>query len=330
MRALSSKHLKSVELVLAEPQASLRQAVRGALQRQGFSAISDFARLEAVHESIEISTPDLVVIDSSMTNESGSYTAVDLIRNIRQGNLGSNPFVPIIVMLWQPTRELVTALAEAGPDDLLVKPVAPATLLERIIAVATDRKQFMVTSNYIGPDRRSGNRNGKDADSASEKGIEVPNTLQAKINGKPLDNADLTRLINQAKKDIDAKRLERNADQIEYLVERIAMPLLLNQMDEGIHTKLDDLIECVNDCRDRMSGDGYVHTAKLCRSLTTLVAKIRRSIASSSLEKKDIELLIPVSKAIVASVGNDAEKQVFAQEIVSMMVRWENLNDVIA
>lgn len=90
--------------------------------------------------------------------------------------------MPVIVTTWEADQDLVEKVADCGADALLVKPFAPKQLIERIEFLANRRKKFVVTSGYVGPDRRK--------DQTRESPIpliDVPNTLRAKVQGESVN-----------------------------------------------------------------------------------------------------------------------------------------------
>ena len=73
--------------------------------------------------------------------------------------------------------------------------------MERINYLAGNRKPFVVTSEYIGPDRRSGRKlkEGEEADPSDDvPRIEVPNTLGAKASGESVDFVELQEMVANA------------------------------------------------------------------------------------------------------------------------------------
>jgi DNA-binding response OmpR family regulator len=207
-------HAAEAKILFGEPEAALRQALRSALGREGFENIQDFDRTKQLREAVSKGQPDLLIIDSEM--DTGE--ADGMIQDIRHGKLGDNPFVSVIVTIWEPTKEVVKRVASSGTDDIMVKPLSPGQILERIRVLVQARKPFVVTSDYIGPDRR------KDVDRENEiPQIAVPNTLRTKMKGEKVDRASLARAIDAAQGSINDQKLKRNAFQIAFLVE-VVMP----------------------------------------------------------------------------------------------------------
>lgn len=303
---------RDVQIILGEPEPGLRHAIRSALQREGYQNVSDFDRLPALREAVMKSDPDLILMDSEM----GASCADQIISEVRHNTLGRNPFVPVIVTIWEPTQEQVRRVASSGTDDMLVKPLAPTQIFERIKALVNNRKPFVVTSDYIGPDRR------KDPDRGSEiPTFKVPNTLRAKVKGEPIDKRALEVAIKEAQHEINDQRLKRNAFQIGFLV-NLLLPELkqIDVSDERINL-VERLITVARDTGNRMAGTRYEHVTSLCSSLIRVAASIRDNIAFP--EAKDVNLLKPMSEAIIVAFNPDRSSADFASEITNAVSNYK-------
>jgi hypothetical protein len=99
----------------------------------------------------------------------------DTIQQLRQGAAGYNPFVVIIVTAWENTHGLVGNVLNSGADDLILRPFSTTTLGARIRAHTERRKGFVITTDYVGPDRR------RDANRPSNVDLFAPpNSLKMK------------------------------------------------------------------------------------------------------------------------------------------------------
>ena len=67
---------------------------------------------------------------------------------------GYNPFIVIIVTAWEKSTGLINRVVNSGADDLLLRPFSTALLGQRIEAHIERRKGFVITTDYVGPDRR--------------------------------------------------------------------------------------------------------------------------------------------------------------------------------
>lgn len=96
-------------------------------------------------------------------------------RALRGGFLGRDPFLPLLVAVEHPTGDDLRDLAGGGIDAVLLKPLTPAAILERLNFLTDHRLGFVVTADYIGPDRRRGQRAA--ATTGFPSLTEVPNSL---------------------------------------------------------------------------------------------------------------------------------------------------------
>lgn len=303
---------RDVRIVFGEPEAQLRHAIRAALNREGYNNVFDFDRAAMLREAIVKNDPDLVVMDSEMDESE----ADQLITEMRYNKLGRNPFVPVIVTIWEPTRELVKRVASSGTDDLLVKPLSPAQVFERIKVLVNNRKPFVVTSDYIGPDRR------KDVARGSEiPTIQVPNTLRSKVRGEPVDRSAIDRAIRDAQGDINDQRLKRNAFQIGFLINLLLPELKKFEVTEERIKTVDRLITVSRDTGNRMKGTDYEHVSSLCNAMIRVASSIADSISHP--EKKDVDLLKPMSEAILAAFNPDLSAVDMAGQISSAVSNYK-------
>jgi DNA-binding response OmpR family regulator len=93
---------------------------------------------------------DLVVMDPALEEGAG----YDFVRWLRVQKMDPNSYVPIILVTGHTQQHNVQRGLDAGASYVIVKPVSPAVLLERILWIAHENKSFIETADYLGPDRR--------------------------------------------------------------------------------------------------------------------------------------------------------------------------------
>ena len=147
---MANKAYEDIVIVLGDPKHEHRRNLRTALLAEGFRKLHDYGGQEAVREFVDRTPPDLIVVDMNMPDGD----TCKLVRDIRRNELGINPFVPIIAVTWDANMDNVREAVDAGIDDLLVAPISVGGLLGRVKVLIQNRKPFVVTSLYIGPDRR--------------------------------------------------------------------------------------------------------------------------------------------------------------------------------
>jgi CheY-like chemotaxis protein len=84
---------------------------------------------------------------------------LELTRSIRRAAVRPdkrvpNPQVPVILVTGHRSEADVQAARKAGVNEFVIKPFTPAGLLSRIQLVLTRPRPFIISEDYIGPDRR--------------------------------------------------------------------------------------------------------------------------------------------------------------------------------
>lgn len=106
---------------------------------------------ESAREEIVRAEIDLIVTDSDLAGPTDGYGFVSWLR---RANLGSNTFAPVIMVSGHTRRRNVATARDCGANFIIAKPISPAVVLERVLWVAREARQFVRSESYCGPDRR--------------------------------------------------------------------------------------------------------------------------------------------------------------------------------
>jgi DNA-binding response OmpR family regulator len=199
---------ENAKTLVYDPISANRNATRTALYTLGFRHIEAAGTIDAFAEGLIYETPDLAICEAH-----GVDTELcALIQRLRQGETGENPFVVIIVTAWDNSNSLVGRVVNSGADDLLLRPFSISLLGSRIRTHVERRKGFVVTSDYIGPDRRRDSNRPSDVEL-----FQPPNSLKMKAQDGLTADAVAKRLETElaaARGKFDAEKLCRDAFQI--------------------------------------------------------------------------------------------------------------------
>ncbi len=198
----------TADTLIYDPVGAHRNATRAALYTLGFRNIEVCGTLDDLSRIIKRVPPDLVLCEAQ-----GADTELcAMIQTMRQGTGGhANPFLVIIVTAWEKSLPLVTRVLNSGADDLVLRPFSTALLKARIDAHTQRRKHFVITHEYVGPDRRNDSDRGTNTEL-----FQPPNSLKMKANGLSLTEV-ATRLqseLRAAKDTLTIEKLRRDAFQI--------------------------------------------------------------------------------------------------------------------
>jgi DNA-binding response OmpR family regulator len=199
---------ENAETLIYDPVSGNRAATRAALYNLGFRQIETVATLEAFADSVKRRPPDLALCES----QGAENELCEMIQGLRQGADGHNPFIVIVVTAWENSAALVTRVLNSGADDLLLRPFSTALLGSRIRSHSEKRKSFVITSDYVGPDRRS--------DAARPSNVELfepPNSLKMRAQERLAPdeiNQRLDAQLKTARDMLTSEKLRRDAFQI--------------------------------------------------------------------------------------------------------------------
>jgi CheY-like chemotaxis protein len=175
--------LDKVRVAHFDPNMRMRTLMRGMLLTTGFREIRECRSIPDIITLLETDAIDLLLIDIDTDTDD----ICKIVRDIREGTLGPDPYVVIMAMTWRPEQDMISRALQTGTDDLVAKPISTKVLSERTANLVHNRRDFVVTTSYVGPDRRSPDRR-KPGDLPT---IKVPNSLRFKATGDPGSVADV-------------------------------------------------------------------------------------------------------------------------------------------
>lgn len=307
----------NVRLLLADGNGHVRHGLKAALYQQGFREIIDTGSFGTVAGAIERNCIDMMIVDAELAGGD----VCELTHKLRHHKVGKNPFLVVLMLTVSPTEDLVRRIVDCGSDDLVAKPVRPDTLITRVKALARGRKPFVVTHDYIGPDRRKMLREGEQKVPL----MEVPNPLRSKAVANS-GSAGLQRLIDAAAVRINQQKMERYAVQIGYLAERIVPHFNQGRMKKPapaliseVRGHLKRLAYVAEDLGFRMRGTDYAHVTELALSLIGVTERIEQTLADpatctqggslreGSIDHRDVDLLPKIALALERAFSADRE-----------------------
>lgn len=195
------------EALLFDPVATNRSATRGMLATLGFRKVQTPFDTVALGHRLKGQAFDLIIVEVRPDPK----PVLSLIQDLRQGRLGLNPFTIIMATAWTLDDEVVRAVVQSGADDLMGRPFSTGFLGQRLKQLIDGRKGFVVTSDYIGPDRR------RDPNRPGAETRDVPNSLKLKSQGRTDTIAiemEIAQAVAKSKGEIKLEKARRNAFQM--------------------------------------------------------------------------------------------------------------------
>jgi len=187
-----------------------RGTTRAALSTLGFKKIAATSDWEEVARCVAQRSFDVLIADLSVESE----RTCRFVRDIRQGEVGRNPFLVVLLTTWGVREDCVDQVMGSGADDVLIRPYSISFLAERVRAHVEARKGFVVTADYVGPNRRKGTELQN-----KMRLLDVPNTLRlkAKPEERPASDIDVGAMVRDARSKVEELRLVSSALQMRLL-----------------------------------------------------------------------------------------------------------------
>ena len=303
-----------VRAVVAEGRRDAAERESKTLLEAGYGSVSEADNETRLRALVTGGSPDLLIVGSDLAG--GDVNK--LLRDIRAGEVGRNPFLVIIMTSWSQDRNVVGKAIDAGVDDFLVQPVSPARLLERIGVQVHYRRPFIATHDYVGPDRR------QDPNRPSNvPHHEVPNTLANKELNKPgrADKGATQAAIDRSKIALADEKLKRSGFQIAFLVN-----LVLDSLSSGtvgsetaVHAfRVESMARLTV---MKLMGSQYAGAAELCEQLAGVAGAVSQNMAQSS--RRDRELLRLLSIAMVKSFYPEEGEEELVSQIAETVKRFK-------
>ncbi len=291
---MSISQFDNIRVVLAEPNADLRKTLKQCLLDHGFRSILDTGNLAQVASAVREGNVDLLIADTAMPE--GDFN--EYVTELRHGKHGKNPFLVTITLVSKPSRQSVQVAINSGTDHVLAKPFDPAALIDNVHELTHGRKRFVVTTDYIGPDRRSGPRPG----GIEIPLVDVPNALRQRMTGQ-MSEGVLRRHVDAAKAKVNEQKVVRHAYQIGWLLDRLLPEIHAPVKSDEYNAHMERLSFVSEDISERIKSTRYAHVAAMCMTLKNMVD----TALVEGFDEHDVRMLHKMAELIEAAFDPERE-----------------------
>ena len=316
----SERQFDTVPVLLYDPVPANLNITRRMMYDLGFRNFEQTTEFHKLKDLVQRDTCDLLVaaVDGQVEPLS------QLIREVRSGDLEANPFLVVIVTAWELRDDLVKDVINSGADDLIGRPFSVGGFRTRLSALIESRKRFVVTANYVGPDRRKKNRSTDDPNL-----IDVPNSFKAKVNKEPVSTVQARAAIDATQATITVEKMRRQAFKIGVLVS-----LLQDSLDESgavasggpLEPELQEILDFTEDLNKRVALSDFAHASDLCGALLNLARRMVTARENSTkIKSKDWALLQKLAIGIQIAFNPGQNVQSITSDIAAM-IETHNLN----
>ncbi|UTW56082.1 PleD family two-component system response regulator [Kordiimonas sp. SCSIO 12610] len=291
-----------IHIIVSED--GVRFLLRDLLRELGYTDIVLSGKFEAIRIAVTENKPDLLILGTSFPDGD----ALEMIADVRQGRLGKNPFLPMMAITLEPTSHLVKKVVNSGADDLLLYPLSLGHLEQRLDLLIDNRKKFLVTVDYAGPDRRS-------ADSVREHStshllFDAPNALRARVKNDMTDK-EMQAAIARTVKAMDGHRADSYMRRICWFVDRIDAGYAWagdGILEPEVSEFLENLLSTTKQALTVIDEKEQSVYHYLCSTVLTVTARLVKQ--GSEIEVKDRKVLVELSRAIKVALETDSGSEI--------------------
>lgn len=289
--------LESTDVMILSNDPNIRYLFENTGFRHILTVRSDSPK---VKEVIAKEQCDLIVLDDQFYGED----TISFIKRLRNGEIGANIFLPVITLVSLTAIETANAIIDVGSDDVVIKPLSVNDIKRRVNALLRRNIQYVVTSSYIGPNRRDEKR----TDPIKDKLIEIPNTLKVKADGYLETRMEIHNKIQDAHKEVNNTRISIEGAEIQSLI------AFATANAKNFNSGIAKIKPLALDFTSRLANTDYKHISEMCAMLNAVVEKI-----SGFDDKENIEMLQLIGNAIALTFQDDDQSRKNSQEVIMLV-----------
>jgi CheY-like chemotaxis protein len=158
-KTLRSLSLDAIGVIAHHHAPSARALIRSRLAAVGPFEVSETGDSTQLLAALSDATKPVHLLVGEPRND-----VIELIRDVRRARTAADPFINVLVLTPSAEPEFIRRLIDAGVDGILSVPFSVQEIETRLSDCVVRRRKFVAAFDYVGPDRRSGER--KDSPSA--------------------------------------------------------------------------------------------------------------------------------------------------------------------
>lgn len=136
--------------------------MRSILEAFEVSHVSLVKTNDAASKLLKNKKYDCIFVDNMTNKENG----LELTKYIRQSDDKSLRKTPIILCSALTEQKLILQARDVGITEILAKPVSPDQIMEKMSNALFNKRDFIISGEYLGPDRR---RRIRDLDGTADR-----------------------------------------------------------------------------------------------------------------------------------------------------------------
>jgi two-component system, chemotaxis family, chemotaxis protein CheY len=143
-------NLRDLAILVADPSSYISMLIHSMLRGFGANKVLEVRNSISVFQALMAQRIDILICDMQLPSHGG----LALVRAIRGRADNEHRTIPILLMSSDSSEATIKRARDSGANMVIAKPLAPASLYDRLSWIAFNPRKFVDTPNYFGPDRR--------------------------------------------------------------------------------------------------------------------------------------------------------------------------------
>jgi CheY-like chemotaxis protein len=156
----------------------------------GVKAIRKCLTIGQADQAIQTVNFDLLVVDCEMPGGAG----YDFVAKVRRLESSDNRLAPTMLLSGHTVPSSISKARDCGANFVVAKPITPKIMFDRVIWLAREEREFVVTDSYAGPCRRH-KTFGPPAGMKGRRREDVSAKL-GKADGPDMSQSDIDAMLN--------------------------------------------------------------------------------------------------------------------------------------
>lgn len=144
-----NKTVEELNILILEDNMSMVKIYKHILGNFGVKNISFSTNVEDAKEIVKIEQPDLIICDFILNGNDKYNNGLAFLRWIRQVDMAPACFTPVLMSTGHASRRIVLEFNKFGASAIVVKPLSPVILKQRIDSILTDTRDYLIEAGRV-------------------------------------------------------------------------------------------------------------------------------------------------------------------------------------
>ncbi|MBL1420187.1 MAG: response regulator [Alphaproteobacteria bacterium] len=143
------KTLDELNILILEDNMSMVKIYKHILGNFNVKTISIANNVESAKELVKIEQPDLIICDFILNGNDNVNNGLAFLRWIRQVEMAPSCFTPVLMATGHASRRIVLEFNKYGASAIVVKPLSPVILKQRLENILSDTRAYIVEAGRV-------------------------------------------------------------------------------------------------------------------------------------------------------------------------------------